>query len=84
MYDYYFTFRSMLPAQRAAAYLQEQGLSAAFLRSPAALAKHGCGYAVLVKEYEAKRASFFLLAIGMSYEKILKRDSAGVFREVFL
>ena len=84
MYEYYFTFRTMLPAQQAAVYLNTNGINGKFARSPYAMAKNGCGYAVVVRERDSKNAAFLLKAGNYSYEKVLKSDPAGVIREVFL
>lgn len=56
MLEYLFTFRSLTQTQTAQRLLRQQGILASIQRSPKALSKHGCAYALTVTEaqlYEA-------------------------------
>ena len=65
MNDYYFTYRSVTPAQRALRTLTESGVPARLRRTPGALAKNGCGYCLQVSPDRAGAAAKILRGAGV-------------------
>jgi len=69
MFDFYFTFRTITAAQRAAYALMQYGLDAEFVRTPKALSSLGCGYAVRVNRSDATLAGMLFRRDGIRYER---------------
>lgn len=84
MYDYYFSYRTMISAQQAAEMLRRHGIEAAFVRSPKSASPGGCGYAARVHQRDAYAASNILRTAGLLYERISQTDLYGRAREVIL
>lgn len=66
---YYFTFRSVTPAQRAKRLLDLAGVSSALLRTPRVLAGSGCGYAIRLRPELGARAAMVLRQGGAAWSK---------------
>lgn len=81
---YYFTFRSVTPAQRAKRLLDQAGLGAALLRTPRALAGSGCGYSIRVRPELGARAAAILRQGGAAWSKCWLYDPPASPREVLL
>ena len=75
MKGYYFSFRSVTPAQKALRLLTDAGIPASLGRAPAALADNGCGYCLRVSESRAPEAARMLRGAGV--RGIWRRTSSG-------
>ena len=84
MFDYYFTFRSVTPAQRAQHVLQKMNISAQVRRLPKFLSNRGCGYAVVVGAAQGIAAANVLRANGVGYGAVYKIFFDGGFEETAL
>ena len=56
MFEYYFTFRAVTPAQSARNVLHSGGVAAAIGRAPRQLSMQGCGYVLRVAPQAGLRA----------------------------
>lgn len=65
MNAYYFTFRSVTPAQRAQRDLEQAGIPAQLTRTPGPLAENGCGYALRVPVSRGAEAARALRGAGV-------------------
>lgn len=84
MYDYYFTFRAILAAQKAIHALQNRGIRVSLIRSPKLTASTGCGYAIRVRQQNGEQAAAILRLSGIQFQKIFLSDTNGDFTEVWL
>lgn len=84
MFDYYFTFRSITPAQRAQGVLQKMNMDAQLRRLPKYLSGRGCGYAVAVQAAHGANAARALRSFGVSYGAVYKISFDGAYEEVAL
>ena len=82
MYDYIFTFRSVTAALGASRALDRAGVSSVTVRTPRDLRHKGCGYSLRVREELLPEAKAALQSAGAVYQKIYRRASDGVWREV--
>lgn len=82
MYAYFFTFRSVTHAQQAAGALNTAGIPVSILRTPKAIAVHGCGYSVQVPTGFYRQAADELTRHGVRYQRIFCRLPDGEFEEV--
>jgi hypothetical protein len=71
----FFTFRSPAKARQGAMILHKAGISARLSKTPAALAKHGCGYGLLVPADQSRRAAIQLRGMAASYERSYRIDT---------
>ena len=83
MYEYYFTFRSMTQAQRAAGLLQQRGIRATPRRTPRAVSRGGCGNAVAVGAADVYRAAGMLRGALVLFDKCYRVSPQGGAEEVF-
>jgi hypothetical protein len=65
----FFTFRAPAKARQGAMILRKAGITARLAKTPAALAKNGCGYGLWVPEAQAHAAAMQLKAMGAAYER---------------
>ena len=84
MFDYYFTFRSVTPAQRAQSILQKMGIISQVRRLPKFLSGHGCGYAVVADAARGVDAARVLRSAGISFGTTYKIYFDGNYEEVAL
>ena len=84
MFDYYFTFRSVTPAQRAQRVLQKTNIPAQLRRLPKFLSSRGCGYAVVADAAHGVAAARTLHAAGISYSAVYKVSFDGSYEETVL
>lgn len=82
MYVYFFTFRSVTHAQQAASTLNTAGIPVNILRTPKAIAVHGCGYSVQVRTGFYRQAADELTRHGVQFQRIFCRLPDGSFEEV--
>ena len=75
MKEYCFSFRSVTYAQKALRALADAGIPASMGRSPAAVAKNGCGYCLRVTEGRAPEAAHALR--GMGVQGVWRRTPSG-------
>jgi hypothetical protein len=55
--------------------LQKAGISARLSKTPASLAKNGCGYGLWVPERQSQAAAMQLRGKGAAYERSYRMDS---------
>lgn len=67
MKEFFFTFRSILPAQQARNKLQSNGIACRLTRTPMKLQDNGCGYSVRVDSKDYARARRLLSGYGRIY-----------------
>ena len=84
MNDYYVTFRSLTSAQQGSFEISKNGIRAALIRTPKILSSAGCGYALRVNPTWIRHVLRILHEANISYEKIMRSDHPGSFREVWL
>ena len=84
MFDYYFTFRSVTPAQRAQALLRELHIPSEVRRLPKFLSGRGCGYAVVVDTARGIPTARALQSAGVSYGTVYKISFDGSVEETRL
>jgi hypothetical protein len=71
----FFTFRAPSKARQGAMILRKAGISARLAKTPASLAKNGCGYGLWVPEAQSVAASMQLRAMGAGYERSYRMDT---------
>ena len=77
MQHYIITCRTLTYAQRAVRALQNNGLYASLMRTPAGLSKNGCGYGVRVRERDLARARSIITAAGVDVHGVFELDAQG-------
>lgn len=77
MYDLYMTVRSVTPAQRGRAVLEQAGLRCVLLRAPREIAPGGCAYALALHSGQAERARALLRRAGVSWEGVWLQSREG-------
>ena len=75
MKGYYFSFRSVTPAQKALRILTDAGIPASLGRAPAALAENGCGYCLRVDDARGPAAARALRGTGV--RSVWRRTASG-------
>lgn len=84
MTEVYITFRSLTRAQLAAAVLAQSRIDARFLRAPEAIARQGCGYALLLRRSNLGSAIDALRSGGVGFDRVFARGMGGRFQELWL
>jgi len=79
----FFTYRSGTSARNGLDILRREAVSARMDRTPAQLARFGCGYGLWVPPHQAKRAATLLRERGAVYERCYRMSRNG-FQEVTL
>lgn len=77
MYAYFFTFRSITPAQRGAKVLDRAGIDHVLQRTPRAVQMQGCGYCIRVHEEDYASALRALQANAVPYSRVFVRTPDG-------
>lgn len=70
MLEYYFTFRSVTTAQRAAELLSGFGITNKLCRTPKSMAGRGCGYSLRICQLWAGEAATLLRREAVSFQRI--------------
>ena len=70
MTAYYFTFRSVTTAQRAADCLRQAFILHTLTRTPKAMATQGCGYSLRVACVRSAEAASELRQAGIAWQRI--------------
>ena len=79
--QYLIMCRSLTYAQRSAALLERNGITASVVKAPQGLSSSGCGYAVsLYRHFE--EAKNLLKTSGMINGKVFKRMENGEYQEI--
>lgn len=84
MYDYYFTFQSVSRAQRAIFALTQRGIQAILTKSPKAISRYGCSYAIKVSKAIFYPALRDLQENHIGFEHLFRMNQAGTIEEVIL
>jgi hypothetical protein len=71
----FFTFRAPTKARQGAMILRKAGMTARLSKTPASLAKNGCGYGLLVPAAQSGAAAMQLRAMGAPYERSYRMDT---------
>lgn len=82
MNEYFFTFRSITSAMRAAKLLEAAGLRSNTVRTPNELRQHGCGYSLRVSERVYREALRTLLRESAGFRKLYRRLPDDRWQEV--
>lgn len=80
MSGYYFTFRALTTAQRAAHTLLRAGIEARVLRAPKAVSRQGCGYCVFIYA-EPHRAKIELAKEKLAWQRVYLQMPDGRWEE---
>ena len=67
MFEYYFTFRALTPAQSARNVLLSNGIGACVDRAPRKLSSNGCGYVLRVAAQNGLRTASLLRSAGFGH-----------------
>ena len=67
MFEYYFTYRALTPAQSARNVLFTNGIGARVDRAPRTLSTNGCGYVLRVAAQNGLRAASLLRLSGFGH-----------------
>ena len=81
MFEYYFTFRAVTPAQHARSVLHSGGVAAAIGRAPRQLSMQGCGYVLEVAAFDGAQAFALFLANGVRVRRVFRRYENGIMEE---
>lgn len=82
MNEYFFTFRSVTAAMRAAKLLTAAGIRSATVRTPNELRQQGCGYSLRVPERVYRETLQTLLRENAGFRKLYRRLPDGRWEEV--
>ena len=74
--------RSLTYAQRAQRTLERAGVTASIQRAPQELTTEGCGYCVRVRAVSFQDALRLLREKNVSYGRLFRIESAGIYTEV--
>lgn len=84
MYAYYFVFRSITSAQRAAIILKQDGFYPALINTPGSMSPYGCGYALRLKGMDGYAAAQTLRRRNIEYQRVFRMVDGGLPEEVTL
>ena len=82
MFEYYFTFRAVTPAQSARHVLHTGGVAAVLGRAPRQLSMQGCGYVLRVAPQAGLRALGLLRTAHMPFVHMYRVYGSGAVEEV--
>ena len=71
---YYITFRSVTYAQEGERVLRQAGIHAYLRRTPARMAKRGCGYTVVVRARDETRAKALFDREAVAYQNLYRME----------
>lgn len=77
---YFFTFRNLTGAQRAAVALDRAGISVGLMRTPTKISRNGCGYCLRVY-YDKERAKQVLSASRIAWQRVYLQRTDGSWGE---
>ena len=74
MQEIFFTFRSVTYAQEGERVLRRAGIHAYLRRTPARMAKRGCGYTVVVRPRDEARAQALFDREAVAYQNVYRME----------
>jgi len=77
-------FRSLTYAQRGVRVLDRSGISAAVTKAPMITTDKGCSYCIRIPEGQIRNALTELESNGIGYGRVLRIQSDGSYKEMFL
>lgn len=77
-------FRSLTYAQRGSRVLDRAGISAAVTKAPMLTTDNGCSYCIRIPEAQIRNALIELENSAIGYGRILRIQSDGSYKEMFL
>lgn len=81
---YYFTFRSITPAQRGERLLKSKGIDVSLMRAVRQISAEGCGYSLRIRPKDGGTALEHFREGKIPFRRLFHQDAAGNIRELEL